>query len=554
MHGGGQCQCRSGRQCQAGTVTARSKTETPLAVIIFGMDRQHSASTMEAIALSLVPEFAGAEQTFDDLPSDASLPPLDLSALSALPSRQSSAATPAAAADASSGSQRKRRNDGNTTEAPAKKWSRQSTNDAIALSLEPQPGQQEQLDDKATLSFLNSGVFQTPVLEWTRDCHQWIKAKEAVDPVLGYYRKVPVAVQEVIPPLLQRMHSKRTQEAVDLSLQLAGESVAAQLEGTVRTQATSHRNLISGEVFDDCLWSQWTDWKQLDASFLTVPTYMIIICRRPGEAAAEMLFDVFKVTLDSDTGECERLILKCVDGDRPGVQVIRGGSAAEGGLQRLSSMASRAKRNEFLEKQRPLFEKRPAGQMVNVPGTGACLFHAIEQSSDVSVAHRLRMAVIGWVKEHWGANSDIAPLLGAARRDIQWNPDEKKFEPLYLREQLADFPGDDGTLEVRMFRTHHCFPGSVCSLVLLLWHRPMCNTWESLERERYPFDVYSTRSGFDSISSFNLQVCAGKRRRGYRCGFARIYTQRLGRWAPQSARFRTARGRFLGGTGDAEEV
>ena len=179
---------------------------------------------------------------------------------------------------------------------------------------------------------------------------------------------------------------------------------------------------------------------------------MILICRRPDEASAELLFDVFKVTLDSEAGECERLILKCIDG---GVEVVRGGSAAAasegGGLnERLSSMASGAGRQEFLSKQRPLFEKRPAGRLVNVPGTGACLFHAIERDSNASVAQRLRVEVIGWVKEHWEADPDLGSLLGAARREIQWNPDEHKFEPLHLRQQLGDFPGDDGTLEVRL--------------------------------------------------------------------------------------------------------
>ena len=90
---------------------------------------------------------------------------------------------------------------------------------------------------------------------------------------------------------------------------------------------------------------------------------------------------------------------------------------------------------------------RPIGRLVDVPGTGACLFHAIEQNiNDTSVAHQLRMEVVGWVKAHWDDNPDIGPLLGAARREVQWNPDENKFELLHLREELADFPGDDRTL------------------------------------------------------------------------------------------------------------
>ena len=215
------------------------------------MDRQHSANTMAAISLSLEPaqpaEEASDESATPAQPSDASLPPLDLGDLSALPRVSSSASLPAA--PETSDASRKRASNSNDAEAPPSKWPRQTTNDAIALSLsEPQPWQCEQLEDKATLSFSSAGLYsKTPVLEWARDRHQWIKAKEAADPVLGFYRQVPTAVQQALPPLLQRMHSKRTQEAVDLSLQLAGESVAAQLEGT------------------------WTDWTQPDGS-LPVPT------------------------------------------------------------------------------------------------------------------------------------------------------------------------------------------------------------------------------------------------------------------------------------------
>eukprot|EP01047_Picozoa_sp_COSAG01_P053154 COSAG01_NODE_5664_length_4112_cov_8.551458_3_plen_379_part_00 len=54
----------------------------------------------------------------------------------------------------------------------------------------------------------------------------------------------------------------------------------------------------------------------------------------------------------------------------------------------------------------------PSTPVEDVPGCGACLFHAIAQSSDASTARSLRHLTVDWVRAHWTENPDVLPLLG----------------------------------------------------------------------------------------------------------------------------------------------
>jgi hypothetical protein len=54
----------------------------------------------------------------------------------------------------------------------------------------------------------------------------------------------------------------------------------------------------------------------------------------------------------------------------------------------------------------------PSTPVEDVPGFGACLFHAIAQSSDASTARSLRHLTVDWVRAHWTENPDVLPLLG----------------------------------------------------------------------------------------------------------------------------------------------
>ena len=67
-----------------------------------------------------------------------------------------------------------------------------------------------------------------------------------------------------------------------------------------------------------------------------------------------------------------------------------------------------------------LREPPPEGTLAeDVPGSGACLFHAIAQTQDVGEARTLRLAVVEFVVQNWEANPDIGHLLGSARRAVQ---------------------------------------------------------------------------------------------------------------------------------------
>jgi hypothetical protein len=470
------------------------------------IDRQYSANTLAAINLSLsgqqsLPLLSIAAGSADSLPlaslqsqSQESLPPMDLAAgldcLPTLPSSVSSSseissASPSASPSASSpGSSKKRQRDNDeedrsTDRRESKRFtlapqgvtwpavSAKSSSERGAESTTTAPAARaEAVGDTARLMARHGQFENSSILEWTKDGHQWIKACHFADPLLQCYRTqkergdsdgdsggggdrsgVKAASRRLPRAALERMHSSRTQAAVDLSLALAGRNVAAKLEGT------------------------WTDWKGSDGKVPEQPEFVMIVCRRDDQddelvvgepPPQQLLFDVFKVTLASDAGECERLILKTLE-DSGSVQIVKasddddGAAAAaaaaaaadgtaggeqqqrggEGGLARSQSKALRTK---FLERRRELHrpELRPPGRQINVPGTGACLFHAISQSQRQDVAHALRLDVVRWVRAHWESNPDISSLLGPARRAVQWNPAEEKYEPMLLQEQLDE--------------------------------------------------------------------------------------------------------------------